>query len=182
MKRIILILFALTLSFAASAQYADLTAGELKNRGAKILYEGEKLTLDETIAVFSDFNGIDRSGDYLAYRKGYRTGAGLMIGGASAVVVGSVTFFGSLIAALLVGLPLSIAGEEVPVSIDIAMYSGLAVGSLGAASMVAGIPTLCVYKKRLKNLTAEYNSKPSHSEVALGFGAAPSGTGFTLTF
>lgn len=182
MKRLILILTALTFSFAAFAQYADLPDGELKNRGAKILCEGEKLSLDEAMAVFSDINGMDRSDEYLGYRRGYRTGSGLMIGGASAIVVGSVTFFGSVIAALVVGLPLSIAGEEIPVGIDIAMYSGITVGSLGAASMIAGIPTLCVYKKRLKNLTAEYNSKPSHSEVALRFGAAPSGTGFTLNF
>lgn len=182
MKRIILLISALLCFITASAQYASAPQGRLTHRGAKVFSDGQRLTQDQAVLLFSDMEGVDRSGDYLDYRKGYRTGAGLMIGGASAMVIGSVTLSGFAISALIVGLPLAFAGKEMPVGIEIGLYSGLAIASVGFASMVAGIPVLCINKDRMRSLVNDYNAGSSAQDLSLNFGSAPSGVGFTLNF
>ena len=182
MKRILLLTSALLCFITASAQYATVPQGQLTHRGAKVFSDGQRLTPDQAVLLFSDMGGLDRSGDYLNYRKGYRTGAGLMIGGASAMVLGSITFTGFAITALIVGLPLSFAGKEIPVGIDIGLYSGFVIASAGFASLIAGIPVLCINKDRMRGLVNDYNAGSSAQDLSLNFGPAPSGVGFTLNF
>ena len=98
-----------------------------------------------------------RSGDYLTYRKGYKAGLGMTVGGAACAVVGGVAFLGSFVAALAHGLSASFAGEEVPIWVDAALYTSTVVTLGGTAVFLAGMPTLCVYKNRLNKLEKAYN-------------------------
>ena len=86
-------IFTLAIAFSASAQYATVPQGTLKARGAKIFCDGQKLTLDETKIVFSDFGGVDRSGEYLSNRRGYRACLGLSVGGASFMIVSAAAVY-----------------------------------------------------------------------------------------
>lgn len=154
-KLLFLVLFA-TISWAASAQFAY-ESSAIRIRGSRVFMVGEQLPLEAATACFTNLNGVDRSGDYLKYRKGYKTGLGLTIGGAALASVGSVTLLGSFIAALSIGLSASFAGEEVPQWIDVALVSSAAAVAGGTAAFVAGIPTMCVYKNRLNKLEKAYN-------------------------
>ena len=146
----------MTIAFAASAQYA-VHPTTIDIKGSRVFIEGERLSLDSATACFSSMDGTDRSADYLAYRKGYKAGLGMTVGGAVCATVGGVAFLGSFVAALAHGLSASFAGEEVPVWVDAALYSSAALTLGGGAVFLAGVPTLCVYKNRLNKLEKAYN-------------------------
>ena len=48
--------------------------------------------------------------------------------------------------------------------------------------LVAGIPTLCVYNSRLKQLATDYNEGHRNQDVSLSFGGQNNGIGFALNF
>ena len=146
----------MTIAYAASAQYA-VSPTTIDIKGSRVFIEGERLSLDSATACFSSMDGTDRSADYLAYRKGYKAGLGMTVGGAVCATVGGVAFLGSFVAALAHGLSASFAGEEVPVWVDAALYSSAALTLGGGAVFLAGVPTLCVYKNRLNKLEKAYN-------------------------
>lgn len=171
MKRLIVILFTLCLTaWCASAQYARPSV--LNVRAGKVFADGVKMTEGEAFNLFADLNGYNRSFDYQNYRNGYKTGAGLMIGGAGAFVLGWCTFYGGVMSVLLNGVtgaaPMIMAGS-------ILFYGG-------AGCMIAGIPVLCVYNSRIKDLAHAYNYSNSRSDVSLNFGATNNGVGFALNF
>lgn len=156
MKKLLFLVFLATISWAASAQFAY-ESSAIHIRGSRVFMVGEQLPLESATACFTNLNGIDRSGDYLKYRKGYKTGLGLTIGGAALAGVGSLTLLGSVVAALSIGLSASFAGEEAPQWIDVALVSSSVAVLGGSAAFMAGVPTLCVYKSRLNKLEKAYN-------------------------
>ena len=103
MKRLIIILFTLCLTaWCASAQYARPSV--LNVRAGKVFADGVKLTEGEAFNLFADLNGYNRSFDYQSFRNGYKIGAGLMIGGAGASVLGCCIFYGAVMSVLLNGI------------------------------------------------------------------------------
>lgn len=183
MKRFYLLsfLFWIIASSAAYAQYIPENKGYVTSRGAKIFCDGETLTKDEALALFSDYGGLDRSEFYASYRKGYRVGVGLAVGGASSIVLGSMMSGSAAVAALVLAFPLAMSEEPMPVAVDAFLYTGLALTSVGTLAMLAGIPTAIVYRVRVKDLAMGYNAASS-SRSELTFGPTASGVGFALKF
>lgn len=170
MKRFILILLLIAASLtAAHAQYAR--PSEISSRGSGIYAEGQKLTAQQAADLFSDFGGTQMGEEYLSNRKGFRAGLGLTIAGPPAFALGS--------AAYVVGALMTLDSSLSPVS-EIVCYTGATMAVSGVLMTVVGIPTLCVYRSRIKDSTAEYNARNSRPVVA--FTPARSGVGVAMTF
>lgn len=173
MKRIIMILFAVTMALTASAQYND---SYLVVKNGHVYADGVRLTDEQAAACFTDIYGADRSGDYLDYAKGYRRGLGMTIGGGAAFVAGGSVFTAGFAKILMKG----IGGEEFKRAQSMSIASSF-VTLGGAVVMLVGIPTLTKNSTRLKNLTAYRNSGHSASpEITLG--PTSNGIGFALNF
>ncbi len=174
MKRHILFLIAVLVGMSAMAQssYDDaaLDKKPIEIRGSKVYVGREKLDKSSAAACFSSVDGVDRSRDYLRYRAGYKAGLGLTIGGASLAVVGLGSAFAGFITALTKGF----AGQNTLLP-EIAMYLGAGSVVVGSACFVAGIPTICVYKKRLNRLERQYNA-------SLEIGASSNGLSMAICF
>ena len=171
MKRLIISLIAICLAaWCASAQYARPSA--LNVRAGKVFADGVRLTDSEAFNMFADLNGYNRSFDYQSYRNGYKTGVGLMIGGAGALVLGYGAVYGATLSILLNASP-----SAVPL-----MMAGAILFYGGAGCMIAGIPVLCVYNSRMKDLARAYNYHNSRPDMNLSFGATNNGVGFALNF
>lgn len=170
-KRLILIL-GLTMACAglSHAQYAF--PSEITSKGGRILVDGEKLTAQQAAQLFSEFGGEQMGEQYLANRKGYRTGMTLISVGVPMVAVG---YFTSIVGALLT------LDSEVAQSGEAMYYTGAAMSITGALMTVAGIPTTIVFKKRIKNTAAEYNASVA-SRQTLALSPARSGIGIAMTF
>lgn len=182
MKRILLSLFAALISLAASAQFATSPHGEIKVRGSRIFCDGEKLSKEKAAALFSDFGGVDRGDEYLRYRKGYKTGVGLSVGGASLVVLGGSAFCVSSVLAVVTVPLIAGSGQEVPKELEVALSASLGSAALGAAIMLAGIPTAAVYQHRIKKMVKSYNELDAKPEPVVTFRPASSGIGVAMTF
>ena len=168
MQRFILFIGLIVASTAVSnAQYAY--PSEITSRGSKILVDGEKLDPQQAAALFSDLGGAQMGDDYLLNRKGYRTGVALSVTGASAMVLGTVTFYTGLIVGLAYALPGSIAGEEIPSWPDAVIYTGAGLAISGAAALIAGIPTASVYRHRIKKAVASFSPARSGIGIAMNF-------------
>jgi hypothetical protein len=159
MKRHILLLFIAFLGINAMAQeYSSRHRQVIDICGSRV-YEGyTKLDKYSAADCFSSINGVDRSDDYLKYRAGYKTGLGLMFGGAALTVVGFYT-----IATAFMELSDALMGVGV-VSL---------VG--GSLSFVAGIPTTCIYKAKLNRLEKRYNK-------SLEIGTSGNGLSMAINF
>lgn len=186
MKKFLLILCFLTFAISASAQYAELPGQSLSYKNGKLWDGKEKITKGKADLYFSDLNGVDRSVDYTKYRAGYKAGLGLIIGGSSLTVAGALVTGGAAVTAIVLAFPAAAGADP---SIFDGVHVSLVVGSAsfitGVAALVSGIPTICVYKKKLKNLGYDYNSYQKvekSSEVQLTFGSQRSGVGFALNF
>lgn len=181
MRRIVIFLAAVFTAVSASAQYVD-TEKMIDIKGSRLFIDGEKLSKEEAYAFFQDMNGMDRSQDYIRYRKGYKAGLGMIIGGGSLTLAGGLTLLGGAVSAMVIGVPFAISGKDMPKGVDIAITAGGVSVLAGTAVMLAGVPTICVYKKRLKGLEEEYNSGLQSQDVELTFGSQPYGVGFALRF
>ncbi len=182
MKRILLSLLAAMVSLAASAQYASVPHSELEVRGSSIFCDGEKLSKDQAAALFSDFGGVDRSDEYLRYRKGYRTGVGLSVGGASVMVVGGAAAYVTTAITVIAGAGASLSGEPLPKELEAALYGTYAATAAGALMMLAGIPTASVYQHRIKKMSKDYNALGQKQEPVVSFRPASSGLGVAMVF
>ena len=181
MKRFILVFALFIASIAVSqAQYAYPT--EISSRGGKIFAYGEKLEPTDAAQLLSEVGGLELGEDYLSYRKGYRTGVGLSVGGAAATVVGATTFYAGVIFVFMVSVPTSLAGQEPPIWPEAVMYAGGAMAVSGAALVVAGVPTACVYRHRIKKVTDEYNSTVTSQKPVATISPARSGIGIAINF
>lgn len=146
------------MAYAASAQ----TVVDIK--GSRVFQSGEKLSKEEAVLLMSDINGMDMSDDYLKYRKGYKAGLGMTIGGASLALVGAA----GTVTSVLLALPYAFAGKE-STMLDVALGTSMVCAVGGIAVMIAGIPTLCVYKKRLNGLETEISAHPGGIGLTLRF-------------
>ena len=146
------------MAYAASAQ----TVVDIK--GSRVFQGGEKLSKEEAVLLMSDINGMDMSDDYLKYRKGYKAGLGMTIGGASLALVGAA----GTVTSVLLALPYAFAGKE-STMLDVALGTSMVCAVGGIAVMIAGIPTLCVYKKRLNGLETEISAHPGGIGLTLRF-------------
>ena len=205
MKRCILILFLLTLSLAASAQYVH-------RRGGHMTRDKEKIALEEQQLILSDINGIDYNGVWKDYNGWRKTGLGLTIGGSVVAGGGALTFLTGALVSML-GAAVGAVGGAVGGSVGGSagaqsgaqagaeagvkagqpiMTGGLIAMGVGAVALGAGIPVLVVNCKRMNRIVADYNGtlpdptleEPAVEEpaVEVAFGPAPSGMGFTVRF
>lgn len=183
MKRFILLSITL-LAFASAAAYAQYVPGSkvhVTSRGAQIFCDGERISKEEALTLFSDYGGLDRSEFYSTYRKGYRTGVGLAVGGASGIVLGTMTTGITAVVAVVLSIPLAASDQPMPKALNACLYTGTALSSLGALAMLAGIPTSIIYRARIKDLAMGYNAISSQ-KAELTFGPTASGLGLALNF
>jgi hypothetical protein len=172
MKRYIFLLLFVFSGINAMAQEFSQNSLDKKPidiRGSKVYVDGHKLDKYSAAAYFSSLDGVDRSYDYLKYRRGYKTGLGLTIGGAALMPVGYGMFLGGFIWAWNAETTAGcIAGEAVML---------LGAGSIvaGGLCVLAGIPTLCVYRTRLNRLEKKYNT-------SLSVGSSPGGLSMAISF
>ena len=171
MKRHIFLLLFTLIGMSAMAQYSNpgVENEPIDIRGSRVFVDGFKLDKYNAAACFSSIDGVDRSAEYLKYRAGYKTGLGLTIGGAALVPVGYGMFIGGFVWAWNAETTAGcIAGEAVLL---------LGAGSIvaGGLCVLAGIPTLCVYKTRLNRLEKKYNT-------SLSIGSSPGGLSMAISF
>lgn len=171
MKRHIFLLLFTLIGMSAMAQYSNpgVENEPIDIRGSRVFVDGFKLDKYNAAACFSSIDGVDRSAEYLKYRAGYKTGLGLTIGGAALVPVGYGMFIGGFVwawnAETMAGC---IAGEAV-------LFLGAGSIVAGGLCVLAGIPTLCVYKTRLNRLEKKYNT-------SLSIGSSPGGLSMAISF
>ena len=193
MKRWMLILFFLTLSLAASAQY-------INRKGGNLVQDGQKLSKEEAQTLLSDINGTDYNAVWKDYNGWRKTGLGLTIGGGVAIVGGFTSFLmGTLVSVVGVAVGATAgaiggsegaqAGAEAGAKAGVPLMTGGAIAAgVGAAALGAGIPVLVVNSRRMNRIVREYNStlpEPVPAEdpvVEVAFGPAPSGIGLTISF
>lgn len=203
MKRWLLVVFFLTLSLAASAQY-------IHRKGGHITRDGEKISLEEQQLILSDINGIDFNSDWHSFDTWRKTGLGLTIGGSIVAGGGALTFLTGALVSMLGAAVGAVGGAAVGGAVggnegaqsgaqagasagvqagQPIMTGGLIATVVGTVALGAGIPLLVVNSKRMNRITADYNANIPEPELApeepvaeLAFGPAPSGIGFTLNF
>lgn len=149
-------------------------SGQLRIKGSRVFLNGEKISVDQASACFSNLSGEDRSQDYLRYRSTYKAGLGMTVGGAAVAVLGT----GTLAVGFTKAVITAIAGKPDHGMMMAGVYSAIG----GLAVCLAGIPTMCVYNKKLKNLSDEYNAITSPQVIKVTFGAQNYGLGFALNF
>lgn len=171
MKKLVLVFAAMFVTIVASAQYATETAS-MRVKGSTIYLDGNKLSQEEA-ATF-----LGSAGDeYLNNRKGYKVGLGLSVGGASLTAVSGFTFLVTSAVTAVVA-PFSALGEkDIPAGIKTTLFVSAGGFVIGAAAMLAGIPTAAVYQSRIKKLSKEYNHP-----VTVTVGSQSSGIGVALKF
>ena len=169
MKRHILLLLFALMGISAMAQGGStglIGKKPIDIYGSKVYIDNYELDKYDAATCFSSLNGVDRSQDYLRYRKGYKTGLGLTIGGASLAVVG----FGTSLAGFIASYG-NMSAEAADAVIVTGYFSAIA----GTLCFLAGIPTVCVYKARLNRLEEKYNT-------SLRLGASPGGLSMAISF
>lgn len=171
MKKLLLFFAIAFMSINAMAQYAQndtpLQEKPINIIGSRVFMDGKRLDKQAAANCFSSLNGIDRSVDYLKYRKYYKTGLGLTFGGLSLAAAGYVT----TAVALVVALPKAFAKENT-IAEDIAIYTGVGSMIVGGASFLAGVPLACVYRVRLNRLEKAYNGSLQLQASSNGLGLA----------
>ena len=171
MKRLLIVLSLIIASVtAANAQYAY--HKEVSSVGSKIFVDGERLTTSEAADMFSQFGGEQMGEEYLKNRKGFKTGLGLSIAGPPTAALGYFAWF--------VGALMMLDSDLSPVSY-IVCYTGATMLVSGTAMTLAGIPTACVYRHRIKKATSEYNAG-LNSKPIVTFSPASSGIGIAMNF
>lgn len=191
MKRMIFILAAVFMATTAFAQYNDTATDFMTMKKGSLWLGQEKITKENVQIVFSDVEFQER---WRNVNTGYKTGLGLTIGG-SALTAAGVTLVACFLDDRMLfetksiwldlfgnskdGLEDALNGlkEE-----SVLALSGDIMVSVGIPILLAGIPTLCVYKSRMKNLAEDYNASKKSTEMSLSFGNQAHGLGFALNF
>ncbi|MBR5810098.1 MAG: hypothetical protein IKY36_01810 [Bacteroidales bacterium] len=186
-KMSLVVLFALA-TVCASAQYkgdvaVDSLGGIMVKKGGTLVLDGVKILGNNAPAVMAE--------DYDRWRKadlGYKIGKGLTITGSAllATSVGCITYI--------------LCYDSPTVSEDKSLWEVLdeldkdyyvqdklaciaTIASYAAIPCIlAGVPTLCVYNSRLKQLATDYNEGHRSQDISLSFGGQNNGIGFALNF
>ena len=161
-------LFAL-IGMSTMAQYSSSEVLENKPidiRGSRVFVDGVKLDKYSAAACFSSLDGVDWSGEYLKYRAGYKTGLGLTIGGAAMMPLGYCMFWGGFLWGWTAETDAGVFAAQTLI------FLGAGSTVAGAACVLAGIPTLCVYKTRLNRLEKKHNTSLSIGASGNGFSMA----------
>lgn len=191
MKRLLSVCVGMIMCLPIFAQYAlDTTYMSdpllLKSKGCRIYAGAERLDKNEAAAYFSHLNGMDRGADYLRYRRVYNAGIGLTVAGSVITAAGfGLTMVGGLAAFVTMPFVAIGGGTDMPDELLVFPRIGTYAMISGVAFLGAGVPLICVYKKRIRTLVSDYNSMASASPastVELSFGSQPSGIGFALRF
>lgn len=173
MKKIIMLICAMTMALTASAQYAGT---DLIVKKGHIYSDGIRLDDDQAVACFRDIYGTDLSADYLKYAQGYRRGLGMTIGGGTAFLAGVSVSAVGFSKILMKG----IGGESFRRAQTMTIASSfVTIG--GAVVMLVGIPKMTKNTTRLNALAAYYNAGHSRS-AEMTLGPTPNGIGFALNF
>ena len=188
MKRLILIWASLLIATAAFAQYHDGADELMKMKKGSLWLGEEKITKENVQMVFSDAEYQER---WRKANAGYKTGLGLTIGG-SALTAAGATLLGCFYVKSMIYDTRSvwevIFGQDIAAEIEdfrgekTVTLSGEVMICVGIPVLLAGIPTLCVYNSRMKNLAEDYNASRKSPEVSLNFGNQQHGVGLALNF
>ena len=173
MKRHILLLLFVLIGINAMAQ--EFSAGDIGKKpidiyGSKVYMDNCKLDKNDAAACFSSIDGVDMSKEYLKYRAGYKTGIGLIAGGASLAVVG----LGTALVGFATAYEQGLASKDISTA-ETVMNVGLISVVTGSLCFLAGIPTACVFHTRLNRLEKKYNT-------SLSLGASPAGLSMAINF
>ena len=168
------------MAIGASAQYVP-GHSSLDTKGSRVYADGVLLDRSAAASCFADIDGADMSDDYLKYRRAYKAGLGLTVGGASAIAVGSVTSLIGLTATVIVAPAAALGGKDIPKKVTGITVAGVSVMCVGAAALIAGVPTMQIYKKRIRNLSDAYN-RQSRIKTDVSFGGQSCGLGLALNF
>ena len=188
MKKLLFVVLFAFATVCASAQYkgdvaVDSLGGIMVKKGGTLVLDGVKILSNNAPEVMAE--------DYDRWRKtdiGYKVGKGLTITGSAllATSAGCITYI------LCYQAPTVSENKnlwEVLDELD-RDYYGLdqlariaTIASYAAIPCIlAGIPTLCVYNSRLKQIATDYNEGHRQSDVSLSFGGQNNGIGFALNF
>lgn len=188
MKRLIMIWASLLIATAAFAQYHDGADEFMTMKKGSLWLGAEKITKENVQMVFSDAEYQER---WRKVNAGYKTGLGLTIGG-SALTAAGAALLGSFYKHRMMydtrSIWVMIFGKDFTDDIEtlrgehIAAWSGEVMLYVGIPVLLAGVPTLCVYKSRMNGLAEDYNASRKPSEVSLNFGNQQHGVGFALNF
>ena len=191
MRRIIVAVTLLLLSFGAWAQYAD--AGFIKRVGTHIEMDGERLSTQDQAALLADIGGHDFNAEWERARKGRNTGLGLVIGGGAATLAGfTVLLLGattSLVGAAIGGSIGAIGGEEGAQqgaeegakAGNPLIISGLITSGAGLVTAGVGVPILVKNCDKLNSIVNTHNNGGIPT-AQLNFGHTGNGIGLALKF
>ena len=197
MKRLILTAFLCLSALVASAQYVVDHDHDIQLKGSRVFVDGERVGNDIVLESLTASCGDDVAKLWAKNRRAYKAGLGLTIAGSSLEFLGGMSIVGGILTTAVGGMYVPILGIGAIISGD---YSGVkdvsdeifgtaevlvSVGGYaalaGLAMLASGIPTMCVYKKKLNGMVQEYGPGFT-SDVNLTLGPAPNGFGFTLNF
>ena len=167
MKRMFLILAALFMAITAFAQYNDVTSDLMTTKNGSLYLGSEKITKENVQMVFADAEYQER---WKNINAGYKTGLGLTIGGSTLTVAG-VTMLGCFLKERMLydtrSIWLDLFGhldDDLDDNLNglkgesTLAWSGDIMLCIGIPVLLAGIPTLCVYKSKLKDLAEDYTA------------------------
>lgn len=184
------------ISVTASAQFAgpDHVVGL---KGSRVYVDGVRISNDQFLAGLKDVQGQDLSSQWQKSRNGYKTGVGLTVAGGSFVAGGSLAFCCGLIAGAGTAITLPILGMPGVVTGDFSAAGDYAdqgfsaaeklisIGGTcaiaGLAMVAAGVPTMCIYKNKMKGLLHEVGPSLA-GQVTLSAGPTANGLGLALRF
>lgn len=197
MKKLILTVFLCLSAFAASAQYAVDYDHDVQLKGSRVFVDGKKMPNGEVVAYLTSAIDDSTADAWTRNRNAYKAGLGLIIAGSSLEFIGGMIMVSGILTAAvgamyapILGLGSIISGDYgdvkdftggIFVTAEDLVGAGGYTALAGLAMLSAGIPTMCVYKKKLNAMFQEYGPGLT-SEVNLTLGPASNGFGLTLNF
>lgn len=196
MKKLFFLFLFVIISVTASAQFAG--SGHVVGlKGSKVYVDGVRISNDQVLAGFKDVQGQDLSSQWQKSSNGYKTGVGLTVAGGSLAAGGSLTLCCGLIVGAGTAISLPVLGMPGLVTGDFGVAEDFAdqgfstaeklitIGGtcalVGIVMTAAGIPTMCIYKNKMKGMLRE--ASPSMADqVTLSAGPTANGVGLALRF
>lgn len=197
MKRLILTVLLCLSALTASAQYIYEQGHVIMLKGSGVFVDGEKMEADDVVACLTECYGEDVARAWVKDKRAYKAGLGLTIAGSSLEFLGGITFVSGILTGAVTTMFVPILGTGAIISGDTGGVKdftsegyGIAetlitVGGCcalaGLAMIASGVPTMCVYKKKMKGVLTDYSSA-FVNDVNVSFGPTAGGVGLTLNF